>query len=459
MPLFRLPLSTDFLELDMSSLIRGPGFWTADCQSIFEDRCRLILGKCATIPTGDDKSVAGANHVEELQVDAALFLDWLKSMLMTFHRLCLSVVETQRLVLEVQAIWAYFLTIWPRFTALDSTSSMCKVDMDLVGCFTTNIWVAQQLHGAGVPVWVLRPLDDLVHMRIDKVVVITTMDGRVHLGPCPLCLRLVFVGSGAQEGKYKAFNQFTRSQFEVPNVFAWTSGQLRSEPTTSWVRKNVLAEGVFAPCWPLLKGYEVITHELLLAIRRPWQEALLCVNAEKAGLHVPAAPFAFPHLDLFVTISDSAKRRSVLSTWLHLRPGHVTMQTSSYSPAKLSHQMWRTILSYDWVGKSEEHDQVRGRETKCCDLAASFLVGCLDEMSIQDGASVEPTWQGKSMTELATDDVHEILWELSELGFRLEFLSLDTRLRLIEGDSALKKHKIHVGHCFPWGQYDRCWIA
>ncbi|KAK0183880.1 hypothetical protein F5146DRAFT_1146475 [Armillaria mellea] len=175
---------------------------------------------------GDDESAAGANHAEELQADAALFLDQLKSMLMTFHRLCLSVAETQRLVLEVQAIWAYFLTIRPWFTVLDGTSSMRKVDMDLVGCFTTNIQVTQQLHGAEVPVWVLHPLDDLVHMRIDKVAAITTMDGRVHLGPCPLCLRSVFMGSGAQEGKYKVFDQFTRSQFEAPNVFAWMSGQL-----------------------------------------------------------------------------------------------------------------------------------------------------------------------------------------------------------------------------------------
>ncbi|KAK0197400.1 hypothetical protein F5146DRAFT_1130265 [Armillaria mellea] len=320
MPLFRLPLSTDFLELDTSSLIQGPGFWTADCQSVFEDCCRLILGKCVTIPMGDDKSAVGANCAEELQADAALFLDRLKSMPMTFHRLCLSVAETQRLVLEVQAIWAYFSTIWPQFTALDSISSMCKVDMDLIGCFTTNVQVAQQLHGAGVLVWVPCPLDDLVHTRIDKVAAITTVDGQVHLGPCPLRLRSVFMGSGAQEGKYKVFDQFTRSQFRAPNVFTWTSGQLRSEPTTSWVRKNMPAEGVFAPynqAGHSRKGnlkpgpanrYEVIMHELLLAIRRPWQEALLCVNAEKAGLHVPAAPFAFPCPDLFVTISDSAKR-------------------------------------------------------------------------------------------------------------------------------------------------------
>ncbi|KAK0189316.1 hypothetical protein F5146DRAFT_1003251 [Armillaria mellea] len=103
---------------------------------------------------------------------------------------------------------------------------MRKVDMDLIGCFTTNVRVTQQLHGAGVPVWVLCPLDDLVHTRIDKIMVITTVDGRIHLGLCPLHLCSVFMGSGAQEGKYKVFDQFTRSQFEAPNVFSWTSGQL-----------------------------------------------------------------------------------------------------------------------------------------------------------------------------------------------------------------------------------------
>ncbi|KAK0188586.1 hypothetical protein F5146DRAFT_1002657 [Armillaria mellea] len=327
----------------------------------------LILGKCATIPTGDDKSVAGANRAEELQADAVPFLDQLKSMPMTFHRLCLSVVETQRLVLEVQAIWAYFSTIQPWFTMLDGTSSMRKMDMDLVGCFTTNVQVTQQLHGAGVPVWVLRPLDDLVHTRIDKVTVITTVDGQVHLGPCPLHLCSVFMGSSAQEGKYKVFDQFTRSQFKAPNVFAWMSGQLQNNQA-GCSRKGNLKPG------PANRYEQFVDHG----------KKHYFVSMQRRLVYMCPQPHSLSPI----------------------RICHVTMQTSLYSPMKLSHQMWRTILSYDWVGKSEEHNQ--------------------------DGASVEPTWQGKSMTELTIDDVHEILWELSELGFRLEFLSLDMHLRLVE---------------------------
>ncbi len=205
--------------------------------------------------------------------------------------------------------------------------------------------------------------------------------------------------------------------------------------------------------------FEVIMHTLLPEIRPPWKDALLGVNVDKARVDVPAAPFAFPRPDLFVMISDSAKWMSVLSTWLHLCPGHLSMQTSSYSPGKVSHQIWWAILSYDWVGKSDANNWVRGKETHRRDLAPTFLVGCLDEMSIQEGVSVDATWQGKCMSHLDVEDVHEILWELSELGFRMEMLLMDSHLRVIENNSALRKHERHLGHCFPQGCYDRCWIV
>ncbi|KAK0474218.1 hypothetical protein IW261DRAFT_1650979 [Armillaria novae-zelandiae] len=456
LPLFKLPIRADFLELDTSSLIRGPGLWAEDRRSAFEHRCRWEL--------------IGWSSSRSMQV---MFLERLKSLPMTFPRLCLCVAETQRLVLEVEAISTFFSTIRPRFAA-GATSPPPKADMDLVGCFTTDIGVAQQLHRA---------------RRSHLVVEMSTVSGRVHLGTCPLRLPSVYVGSGADEGKYDAFDQFTRSHLGAPRVFAWTSGRLRSGPSRTRGKQSIPAHGVFSPCkhhlclgssatnnlWAIdnqgnrsRKGhlkpgspnqFEVITHALLPGIRTTWKDGLLGVNVDKACVDVPAAPFAFPRPDLFVTISDSGKRMSVLSTWLRLRPGHLAMQTSSYCPGKVSHQMWRAILSYDWVGKSDANDRVRGKETQRRDLAATFLVGCLDEMSIQEGVSVDATWRGKSMPHIDVEDVHEILWELSELGFRLEILSVDSHLRVIENDSALRKHEKHLGHCFPRGRYDRCWIV
>ncbi|KAK0430979.1 hypothetical protein EV421DRAFT_1912340 [Armillaria borealis] len=420
-----------------------------------------------------------------------MFLERLKNLPMTFPRLCLCVAETQRLILEVEALWTFYSSVRPKFTGIPS-SSMPTADVDLVGCFTTDIGVAQQLQHVGVPVWVLRPLEDLAHTRIDKVGVVTEVNGHVHLGTCPLHLPSVYVGSGADEAKYSAFDQFTKSHLGMPNVFVWTVGELRAErslATDTHGKRNAPAEAAFLPCklhpYVLVCGtntprvadnqsghsrkghlkrdksnrFLVITHELLPEISTPWQEALLTVDADKTHIEVPATPFAFPWPDLFVTISDSAKRMSTLRTWLRLCPGHLAMQTPSYCPAKLSHQMWRTILSYDWVGKSGMEDRVRGKETNHRKLAANFMAGCMNEMSIQEEGCTEVIWQGKVMPKLEEEDVHEILWELSELAFRMEFLSLDKHLWVVDTDSAVRKHERHLGHCFPRGHYDQCWMV
>ncbi|KAK0237592.1 hypothetical protein EDD85DRAFT_951781 [Armillaria nabsnona] len=420
----------------------------------------------------DAACVAAAIRAEELKGWATMFLECLRNLPMTFPRLCLCVAETQRLVLEVEALWTFYSTVWRKFSEVPC-SSMPNVNVDLVGCFTTEISVAQQLQQAGIPMWVLRPLEDLAHTRIDKVGVLTTVNSCVHLGTCPLCLPSVYVGSGADEAKYNVFDQFTKSHLGIPNVFVWTVGELRTEAslgTKSQGKRKAPADAVFLPynhsAWSRqghLKPAKsnkllVITHELLPEIGTPWQEGLLTVDADKTRVDVPATPFAFPRPDLFVTISDSAKRMSTLQTWLCLRPGHLAMQTPSYCPAKLSHQMWRTILTYDWVGKSGIQDRVRGKETHRRELAANFMAGCMDEMSIQAEGCTEVLWQGKAMPDLKIEDVHEILWELSELAFRMEFLSLDKHLRVIKMDSAVRKHQRHLGHCFPRGHYDQCWM-
>ncbi|KAK0474278.1 hypothetical protein IW261DRAFT_1568989 [Armillaria novae-zelandiae] len=145
LPLFKLPIWAEFLELDTSSLIRGPGLWAEDRRSAFEHRCRVILGRSTNLAVGDDASIVGANWVEQLKVYAVMFLEQLKSLPMTFPRLCLCVAEMQRLVLEVEAISTFFSTIRPRFAA-GATSPPPKADMDLIGCFTTNIGMVQQLH-------------------------------------------------------------------------------------------------------------------------------------------------------------------------------------------------------------------------------------------------------------------------------------------------------------------------
>ncbi|KAK0477452.1 hypothetical protein IW261DRAFT_1634786 [Armillaria novae-zelandiae] len=290
LPLFKLPIRADFLELDTSSLIRGPGLWAEDRRSAFEHRCRVILGRSMNLAVGDDASIVGANRVEQLKVYAVMFLERLKSLPMTFPRLCLCVTEMQRLVLEVEAISTFFSTIQ-----------------------------SKQLHRAGVPIWVLRPLNDVMHTRIDKVVEMSTVSGRIHLGTCPLRLPSIYVGSGTDEGKYDTFDQFTRSHLER----GASKVSLHTGVFSPYNQGNRSRKGHLKPGSP--NQFEVITHALLPGIRTTWKDGLLGVNVDKACVDVPAAPFAFPRPDLFMTISDSGKRMSVLSTWLQSSarpPGH-----------------------------------------------------------------------------------------------------------------------------------------
>ncbi len=129
-PLFQLPVRGDFLQLDTSSLVRGPGFWAMERRIGFAQCCTVLLERCQTFVRGDAACVAAANRAEELKGWATMFLERLRNLLMTFARLCLCVAETQRLVLEVEALWTFYSTVQGKFTEVPS-SSMPK---------STSIW-------------------------------------------------------------------------------------------------------------------------------------------------------------------------------------------------------------------------------------------------------------------------------------------------------------------------------
>ncbi|KAK0452207.1 uncharacterized protein EV420DRAFT_1482295 [Desarmillaria tabescens] len=471
LPLFTLPLFKDFEELDRSSLIRGPGLWAAKPRRLFQERCRAIMQRCKATVRADQASTAAADRADQLMGYASMFLERLSSLPLTYHRLCLCVAETQRLVLEVEAIWKFFSHLRPKFTG-PVQINIHQADVDMVGCFTTDIGIAQQFVCAGVPVWLLRSLDTLPHTRIDRQGILHNTRSRVHMGTCPLRLPSVYIGSSDDEEKYKVFDRFMQSHLGAPNVFLWTPGQQRSAHTLKAPLRvgRGPVDAIYHPYHPepgrsrrgnlkpqSLNRFVLIDHELLPEISPPWKDGLLSIDASKDRINVPAAPFAFPRPDLFVTITEPSKRMSAISSWLRLRPGHLAMQVPSYRPAKLSHQMWRTILSYDWVGRSAERDRVRGRDTKRRELALKFLEGCLDELSMTEEVTGAANWYGKPTADLAKENMHEILWELAERGFRLEFLSLDKHLREIDRETDVRKHLRHLGHCFPRGQYDQCW--
>src|ERR1700679_1819317 len=70
--------------------------------------------------------------------------------------------ETQRLSLELQALLEFEELFRPR---MDSVIPH-RVNTDIMGAFTTDLYVCDALFRAGIPVWLIRPYTALASIRV-----------------------------------------------------------------------------------------------------------------------------------------------------------------------------------------------------------------------------------------------------------------------------------------------------
>ncbi len=84
------------------------------------------------------------------------------------------------------------------------------------------------------------------------------------------------------------------------------------------------------------------------------------------------------------------------------------------------------------------------------DQAAKFLEGCNQELTVDVSGNGVAQWQGKDVSHLGPDDIREILWELAEINFRLEFFALDQKLSSHHDE----QHFDLIGGSFPHGKWN-----
>ncbi len=218
LPLYNLPHKRDFLEDDPSSAIRGPGLWHKHKFLEFRRACDLVLDAAKQTNWQEPHK----SLVRTYQTYINMFLDRLAALPLIFERVRLCVAEAQRLVLELQAIIDYVAIYHPRMTgtAVHPPEIGQRADEHLSGVFTMNTTVVQECFRAGVPVWMIQPLADAARIHIDVLAQIQEPEPPyVLLTPPRLRLRAVYVGSAADEAKYKAIKTFTRSHLSMPNPF------------------------------------------------------------------------------------------------------------------------------------------------------------------------------------------------------------------------------------------------
>lgn len=105
------------------------------------------------------------------------------AMLAALERLCFLVMarsdfvlqhaQCQRMALDVDAMTKFLLRFAPR---MRQTAVIYDADPDLMGCFTNNPTVAQSLHRAGIPFWLIRDIRDVPVGSIQVMAVTTKVN-------------------------------------------------------------------------------------------------------------------------------------------------------------------------------------------------------------------------------------------------------------------------------------------
>ena len=165
--------------------------------------------------------------------------------------------------------------------------------------------------------------------------------------------------------------------------------------------------------------------------------------------------YTFPDPGLF---AGTAKKTKFIETWLRAREAWIARVTHDGSLA-MSNQSWRDLLATDLSSFSDKGDTkaVKRRKRVLDTLTPKSLSD--PEVKVRSNIGEPFVWQGCSYPSgvLPADHVvQQILWELYELNFTHEFLSLDCRscvdLDLLDGSKLFERQALISG-CFAVGAF------
>jgi hypothetical protein len=175
------------------------------------------------------------------------FLHRLETLSSSFFIMQRGVRELQRTFLQLKG----FLDFEERYRLETGTPAAA---LDLMGAFTWDPIVCQNLFRAGVPVWLIRPYSALRSIRVRKLVPVTRAQGLLSLAPCsrPNCPTL-YRGPGDRIEKYLALQASVLDLLKFPNPFGLSCTKpVVPPPPLAVLSKRQERSKRYSPCKPLL---------------------------------------------------------------------------------------------------------------------------------------------------------------------------------------------------------------
>jgi len=156
-----------------------------------------------------------------------------------------------------------------------------------------------------------------------------------------------------------------------------------------------------------------------------WEAALRAVD-QSVFVKSRCTNYAFPDPGVFVSPANDERKAKLIESWVRTRDAWITRITFEGSLA-MNSQHWRDFLNID-LSRAPEVTHTDTRSAKRRRLAQDLLKV---KPSMEPRCTIgEFVWQGQSYRPGVLPPknvVRQILWELYELNFAQEFLSLDRR--------------------------------
>ena len=174
-----------------------------------------------------------------------------------------------------------------------------------------------------------------------------------------------------------------------------------------------------------------------------WKTALESINHSDYNLarDFNSNPFfsryALPDAHLIATPNDNGKKVAYLIAWLQARPSLIYQARKQLTLSQRL-QTWRVFLEMVAPGRKSGKSETSTAGTFCAKLneVYTFLL-CETNLSLAMDSPIDttnlspPMWHGKYLSRNAINEppipglFREVLWDLNESNFRLEFFSLD----------------------------------
>lgn len=455
--LYRGLTKYDFVECDPNSLVEGVGLLRRSSFLKLQAACNVVVESMKSVDGSASVSRSMRGHLSVIE----LLLGRLHALPTSYLRVCLTFAETQRVALELRAFVEYMTVFKPLMDSPETDAPAMPVDTGLMGSYVHDATVLQRFFKAGIPVWRIVDMKDLPGTRVDCIDDYATSP--YPLGPCPLRLSSVFVGSSRDAEKYRKIQEFVLHSCRWTDPFALASPIILSRPDVpltvassstsrySPYRKNMRPQSA--------NSHKLVDsqHSLLPPLVEPWRRGLLAVNANPSRCHSSGRPqptaipresqYAFPRPDIIASLTTEEKVNSFLISWLRLRtPLFARLTVTERVPPNLYHQEWRTVLALGFLKAAGENN---GLATRRRQEVTKIMEGYTEFPLRADNNASTVFWREKAYDALTIEERMEILWELAEVNFRCEFRALHQRATV---NASATVQALDVFRCFPNGR-------